>query len=290
MNQIELSNTLRKIGFQFKNTLSKKWKGAFIFQRSDKLMVVLIRAHGCDVFITESRLDEITNPNKKISIYTSGDGNKFVEFFYSGSEINIHRIIIHAARSFMQCSDLPDQFFMGSGLSPAKWAEQNKYVLKLRNIRYKETCESDFAYVVEYNTLEPGMIYELLHPESSERDARIDAIYALCEEGQAGIFSIRRTLCWAEYNQGGYRVHDLLTDYQRMKVIGEMIAHRTFYGDTILIPDSGRFKFLRENYTKDGKPCFTIEFGERLPEDYFGDFDYSMYPGGYGPNQAYFGC
>lgn len=285
------------MGARFKFTLSKKWKSAFVFERPGNMMAVLIRAHGVDVYFKDGCLQDITNPNNKISIYATGSGNKVVEFFYSESKINIHRVILFAIRVFMQSRDIPEAFYKGAGLSPSQWAEKNKYLIKQRrierNMRYKSTSDSDRAYYANYFDKDMRFFYELLSPHEQERSERIEAINQLCYQYEIHDRQISRGLCWAEYGESGYRVHELLTDYQRYTTTGNLVEHVNYDGDIILFPESAlsssRFNSLRKRRTTEKGPGFTIVFGDRLPEDYFGDYDYSMYPGGYGPDQAYYG-
>ncbi|MBM7424671.1 hypothetical protein [Spongiibacter marinus] len=155
-------------------------------------------------------------------------------------------------------------------------------------ILYEETFDEDKVRYAEYTTTEKEVICEILLPNSTRKEQLIE----LLKQRKISSLIVKWGVCWAEYiSIDGYNTHDLLSyddfdesfSYEIEEVenmMGKLVP--TMYGGNRL----QRLKFdIKRGFITD----FEIKFGPKLPKDYYGNYDYSMYPGGYGPSQAFYG-
>jgi hypothetical protein len=163
-------------------------------------------------------------------------------------------------------------------------------------ILYKYTPDRNKVRYAEYETRSGNTKCEILLPTME----RLQELRALLAQGEIVNLVTKYGVCWAEYNSmDGNSIHTLLkyrdfdesTPFSIEQLDGwDGKPEITSKGEPLLTMYGGnemqqlRFRVER-GYISD----FDIKFGPKLPKDYFGNYDYSFYPGGYGPHEAFYG-
>lgn len=155
-------------------------------------------------------------------------------------------------------------------------------------ILYKQTDDEDKIRYAQYKNSEGQAICEILPPDQTRKLELIE----LLRQSKISDLTVKWGVCWAEYiGLDGYNTHKLLTytDFDESTPY-KIVNEETDFGEPYLEMIGGnRIQRLRFHIQKGWIKKFEIKFGPQLPADYFGNYDYSMYPGGYGPHEAFFG-
>lgn len=147
-------------------------------------------------------------------------------------------------------------------------------------IRYVPTRDEDRVWLAEFVDNDGVAYFEVLILQSIMNNPAVERLKAAQQAGLIADLVLKRCVCWEHYLcADGYDTHEQLTtdDFLSDVFIG-MIGTAPYRRDA---------KYERpDQHNARRKVRFTIHFGPELPEDYYGDYDYSMYPGGYGPSSA----
>ncbi|MFJ4352743.1 hypothetical protein ACIPZ5_17790 [Pseudomonas sp. NPDC089428] len=159
-------------------------------------------------------------------------------------------------------------------------------------ILYTETSENYKIRYAEYELFEGTISYEFLDSDSIKAKARIAELSGYLKEGCYTSLVVRFGFCWAEYNLHGYTTHtplkreDFLPDQSPVF----MPSIDQGYTAVILNTEHRLRKYIHHVHHKPEVQGtlreFELKFGPRVPKDYYGNYDYSRYPGGYSPSAA----
>ncbi|WP_264381597.1 hypothetical protein [Pseudomonas sp. MM227] len=130
------------------------------------------------------------------------------------------------------------------------------------------------------------LIHEIIsiYPDSS----RMRALIAMMRAGDIFPLEIKTGYCWAVDENCNYVKH-LTLDPQTISggcfVVKSGRYHRGMSSG--LDEELERLCLRGKMQASKEDPVMSLSFGPRVPADYYGDHDYSMYPGGYTPHKAY---
>ncbi len=150
--------------------------------------------------------------------------------------------------------------------------------------RFHETREEDKLRYAEYVRSDGTFVQEVLRPDPP-------TLAALVEQHKAGEITglvTKSGVAWAEYiSIDGFNIHDRLNledfDDSNPYTIVELrpgykvtrgankLQERRFWAEI------GRIENL------------SVKFGPQVPVNFYGNLDYGLYPGGYGPSAAFSG-
>lgn len=152
-------------------------------------------------------------------------------------------------------------------------------------IRYAETPDEYKVRYVECELFEGTKCFEMLDNDPSIAKARVAELRQHTSNGTYTSLIVKWGFCWAEYwDGGGWKVHTPLMQSDFVSDTPEMFmpSLQDDYTAAIMVPTHG----LHTKHKRDGVESFSVRFGPRVPKDYYGDYDYSTYPGGYSPHAA----
>lgn len=161
-------------------------------------------------------------------------------------------------------------------------------------VRYEYTSPHFEIRYAEYLDTSSTHFLEILEQDSQTARERITALKDSVAAGERFDLSIKRGFCWVRYDcDDQYRYFDAIKHEDfcphlpRIFIFGKSYNADIFNENHPLrLREQRRIaKLITESNPGDEFACL-IEVGPQRPKSYYGDFDYSMYPGGYGPSQA----
>lgn len=163
-------------------------------------------------------------------------------------------------------------------------------------IRYVETSDEYRVRYVEYELFEGTQCFELLDSDPQQAKQKIAELRKHLKEGTYLNLSVKWGFCWAEYiNNSGYMTHeplrldDFLPDTCRVFM---PTLDRNLNGGMMREDHRLRKHIHHIHHVPEMQGTLKeidIRFGPKAPKDYYGNYDYSEYPGGYSPTVAFYG-
>lgn len=148
----ELIAELFNKGFKPQSTASPKWKNAFFYTNGHKTLYVLVRTRGIDLLETRLKREDMINENGLLSVSMHREGDRFVEYGYTDSQLSIHRQVIDVAAMFVQQGEIEAAYFQRVGIGAKEWGE-----------KYGEKSKRQHG-------TDAGSLSELYHAVSGEDD------------------------------------------------------------------------------------------------------------------------
>lgn len=166
-------------------------------------------------------------------------------------------------------------------------------------IRYVETDDEYRVRYAEYELFEGTKCFELLDSDTQRAKQKIAELTHHLKDGTYVNFTVKWGFCWAEYvNNSGYMTHEPLKFDDFLPDTAKCFMPELQVGGNVLNGSIMRedHRLRKHIYHVHHKPELQgtlkeidIKFGPQVPQDYYGNYDYSKYPGGYSPSVAYSG-
>ncbi|VVP19552.1 hypothetical protein PS850_03802 [Pseudomonas fluorescens] len=160
-------------------------------------------------------------------------------------------------------------------------------------IRYVETSDELKVRYAEYQEFFDNKCFELLDIDPAKAQERLKELRAGIEQGHYKSLSVKWGFCWAVYDSGGYTMHEVLTHEDFIAGAYLVFGLEIGVTSTILNDEHSLKNYIHHVHHKpeiEGTLReFDVRFGSKVPEDYYGNYDYSKYPGGYSPSDAFYG-
>lgn len=160
-------------------------------------------------------------------------------------------------------------------------------------IRYVETSDEYRVRYVEYELFEGTQCFELLDSDPQKAKQKIAELTQHLKNSTYLNLSVKWGFCWAEYiNNSGYMTHEPLKfdDFLADTCKTFMPTLDTGLNGGMMREDHRLRKHIYHDHhvpeLKGTLREIDIRFGPKVPQDYYGNYDYSKYPGGYSPSVA----
>lgn len=150
-----------------------------------------------------------------------------------------------------------------------------------------DVSEDNKVRYAEYLETDGVLVQEILAPHDADKR---EGLVSRLRAGQITALVIKLGFCWAEYDSGGFTTHKILKpsnllDSPFLVRGGDYLKGLYPEFDEILARishDLGVTGSKRE-------ASLSVFFDSRVPVDYYGNYDYSKFPGGYSPSVAFYG-
>lgn len=163
-------------------------------------------------------------------------------------------------------------------------------------IRYVETSDEFKVRYAEYLLSEGSKCFELLDSDTLASKARLAELRQQLKDGTCRSLSVKWGFCWAEYiNTSGYSTHTPLKFEDFLPGASKCFMPELEHGKNSLTGSIMRedhrlrkhIHYVHHNPEIQGTLReIDIRFGSKVPQDYYGNYDYGKYPGGYSPSAA----
>lgn len=160
-------------------------------------------------------------------------------------------------------------------------------------IRYVETSDEYRVRYIEYQEFFDNKCFELLDASPIKAQERIKELRAGVELGHYKNLAVKWGFCWAVYDSGGYTNHKILTHEDFVTDAYLVFSLEVGVTSNILVEGHSLKNYIHHVHHKPEIQGtlreFDVRFGPKVPQDYYGNYDYSKYPGGYSPSVAFYG-
>ncbi|MCX2708347.1 MULTISPECIES: hypothetical protein [unclassified Pseudomonas] len=159
-------------------------------------------------------------------------------------------------------------------------------------ILYTETSDDYKIRYAEFQMFEGTVCYQILNSDPQIAKAEIAELIESVKQHSCSNLVIKFGFCWAEYDLHGYTTHTPLKreDFLPKEPLQFFPSMGLPYTAEILVEDHRLWKYIHHVHHKPEVQGtlreFDLKFGRRVPKDYYGNYDYSRYPGGYSPSAA----
>lgn len=157
----------------------------------------------------------------------------------------------------------------------------------MSRIRYRDVFDDYKVRYAEY--VEGGVLAQEILDAPHDLVKR-ENLVSRHRSGQISALVIKRGFCWAEDYSGGFTTHIILQPSNLLESPflirgGDYLKGLYSEFDEVL----ARIAYALEVTGSKREASLNVFFGPRVPVDYYGDYDYSQYPGGYSPSVAFYG-
>lgn len=163
-------------------------------------------------------------------------------------------------------------------------------------IRYVETSVEFRVRYAEYELVDGTKCFELLDNDNRKSKDRQAQLRQHLKDSDYQRLSIKWGFCWAEYiNTSGYTTHTPLKPDDFLPGTSRCFNPEREKGEFSLTGSIMRedHRLRKHIHYVHHKPELQgtlkeidIRFGPNVPQDYYGNYDYSKYPGGYSPSAS----
>jgi hypothetical protein len=134
MTRDEFINELNSKGFRCIDTASGKWQAAWFFTRDDKTLVMLVRAGGVDLRLTDLSIEEMINPQGLLSVSMQRSGDLIGEYHFPASGTGIYKRACQIAHWFCQGEVIPADAWIKVGISRKAWGREKPRDKDMRDV------------------------------------------------------------------------------------------------------------------------------------------------------------
>lgn len=134
MTRDEFIEELNAKGFRRIDTVSGKWQAAWFFTRDAKTLVMLVRAGGVDLRLTDLSIEEMANPQGLLSVSMQRLGDLVGEYHFLASGTGVHERACQVAHWFRQGEAIPADAWTKVGISRKAWASEQSRDADMKDV------------------------------------------------------------------------------------------------------------------------------------------------------------